>query len=46
MEERERKRESWREGERDREMEKDKIIIGKRKWDGITHIVIAKVILH
>ena len=32
--------------ERDREMEKDKIIIGKRKWDGITHIVIAKVILH
>ena len=31
--------------ERDREMEMERIIFGKRKWDGSTH-VISKVILH
>ena len=32
--------------ERDREMEMERITIGKKKLDGITHIVGAKVILH
>ena len=36
-----REREKERVGEKEKEIEKERIVIGKRKWDGITHILLS-----